>query len=72
MSLNLLRPTGSQLGGRVWRVECGYDLVAEDYDQWYWQAFWRAQENKAQYARVFIGVSELAGQYDGYVWDWRC
>lgn len=27
-----------------------------------------AQENKARYARVFIGVSELAGQYDGYVW----
>src|ERR1051326_7507214 len=44
MTSNLLRPTGSQVGDRVWPVERGYDLVAEAYDHWYWQAFWRANE----------------------------
>jgi ubiquinone/menaquinone biosynthesis C-methylase UbiE len=44
MSPNLLRPTGSLVGGRVWPVDDGYNLVAKDYDQWYWQAFWRANE----------------------------
>lgn len=44
MRSNLLRPTGNQLGSRVWQVPDGYNLVAKDYDQWYWQAFWRANE----------------------------
>jgi ubiquinone/menaquinone biosynthesis C-methylase UbiE len=44
MISNVLRPTGSQMGGKVWPVDQGYDLVAENYDQWYWQAFWRVNE----------------------------
>jgi SAM-dependent methyltransferase len=44
MSARLLRPSGIPLGGRVWPAREGYDLAAASYDNWYWQAFWRANE----------------------------
>ncbi len=44
MDSRLLKPTGNKFGGRVWPAASGYDLAAETYDQWYWQAFWRANE----------------------------
>src|SRR5579884_3808769 len=73
MSSNLLRPTGSQVGGRVWPVDCGYNLVAEDYDRWYWQAFWRANELPLVARELGVSVTSLraldagtgTGQYLG-------
>lgn len=38
------RPTGRVLGSRVWPVVQGYDLVAEYYNEWYWQLFWEGNE----------------------------
>ncbi|MBL8174894.1 MAG: class I SAM-dependent methyltransferase [Bryobacterales bacterium] len=44
MRSTALRTTASQFADRVWPADRGYDLVAGEYDRWYWQAFWRANE----------------------------
>ena len=38
------RPSGRVLGNRIWPVVEGYELVAEYYNEWYWQSFWEANE----------------------------
>jgi len=38
------RPSGRVLANRIWPAVAGYELVAPYYDEWYWQAFWEANE----------------------------
>jgi ubiquinone/menaquinone biosynthesis C-methylase UbiE len=44
MTKILRRPTGKVFKDCVCPAIAGYDLVADYYDEWYWQSFWEANE----------------------------
>lgn len=60
MDQHFLKPSGTQLGKRIWAVREGYDLAASTYDDWYWQAFWRANEMPLILSELSAGVGKTA------------
>lgn len=59
MRSSVLKRIGSHTADKVWPVGRGYNLVAGEYDQWYWQAFWRVNELPIVVRELGVGVTAM-------------